>query len=270
MKKKLSLLFLLLPLIASCGHQEPVEPSDPIDPVDPSEPEEFVDYDDEFKTLEFDEKDYICEGGLFNEFFVEVNMGRYLSTDRTYLFAFNSSYAADVTFTVSIRAMSEADMVEIKNITDTSFEIECYRYGDFILYMENALGESVYRNIVHVRRAYKAEEVAEKLYLIDSFYVPEELSYYFGEYRLSFVDKNPLSGILVGSDEVESYAEIYFTATYSEYVEYYDCYQFNIKQDSENSIQTSTTLSYFLISRCCDEMILYYQNGLLAFLYPNL
>jgi len=255
MKKiKLLSLLLILPLIGGCGNQG-------------KQKDTSGDYYDitDYGAVQFNEKDYICINGHYGEFFTDINIGRKLANDSTYLFSYESSNTSDPSFDVIISNPNLATFAKVEG-SQTNFTIKTANaIGDFILKIEDARGELVYRNVVHVARSYTSDYMPQRLYNIDYFQSQRELVQYIGDWRLSFTDfKEGLVGVLTGGDDQEQNLSITFSATFKEYASFADGYNFEIKTIKSNA--NNTDITSFIITRCSDVLYMYTEEGLLAML----
>lgn len=220
----------------------------------------------DYGTIDFDEKDYICQGGSYGGFFLDVNVGRYLASGSEYEFIFRSSYSVDTSYTINI---SKPQLAEYQMITSDSFNlITKNATGDFILKIENAKGLLVYRNVIRVRKPYTPEEMGEALYNVDKYVTPSGYGGYLGDFRLSFTSANPIEGSLTGGDDYEQDIRITFSMTFDEYIPAYDAYGFVVTEISSSA--SYTKLTYINVARCLDSIYLYDSNGLLTILQAQL
>ena len=238
MKTKLLFIPLLaVGLLTGCNNQ--------------GDPNALADYG----TIQFDEADYICGEGSYGEFFLDINVGRCLANDSSYKFHFSSSYTLDKSYTISVSkgALAKYTVDETNN---EYFTIStAHGVGDFILKIENALGALVYRNVVHVRKAYAKEEMAKALFKIDKYETPKGYGTYLGQWRLSFISSNPMTGSFAGGDDQDANVSISFTTQYTSYSEYSDCYVYTVNTISSNT--QLTTLTEIAIARCLDSVYIY-------------
>ena len=218
----------------------------------------------DYPSIDFSEADYICTGGSYGGQFAEVNVGRYLADSTTYEFRYESSYSADPSYTIRIapEALATATTVDT-----TKFNIATNEHtGDFILKIENALGELVYRNVVHVRKAIPQEDMARMLYNSSNFKSMKDYERFYGSWRMSFTAQDPLTGAISGGDDLEQNVKITFTLKFEEMSDYYDTYIYTVNTVSTNATQTEITTIMF--ARCLDWVYVYEESGLLTMLRP--
>lgn len=242
MKTKLLFIpFLALGFLTGCNNQ--------------ANSGELVDYG----TIQFSEDDYISGNGSYGEFFLDINVGRYLANDTKYEFKFSSSYTVDKSYTISISKKGLASYTIDETDSDVFYITTSHGVGDFILKLENARGELVYRNVVHVRKAYAKEEMAKALFKVDRYDTPKGYGAYLGEWRLSFISSNPMTGSFAGGDDQDAGVSISFTTTYQDYSEYSDCYLYTVSTTSSNT--QLTVLKEIAIARCLDFIYVYAETS---------
>ena len=209
----------------------------------------------DYGTIQFDKEDYISEKGSYGGFFSEIYMSRSLANDSTYEFEYSSSYTVDKSFTVSI---SKPGLASFTLTGETTFDIKTtHGVGDFILTIKNAIGELVYRNVVHVRQSYEIEAVPKALFKVDVYKTSSDWGGYIGDWRLSFISSNPLTGSFAGGDDQDQGVSISFTAEYVQYVEWSDCYLFNVTTTKTNTEMTK--LTELAVARCLDVIYVYFD-----------
>lgn len=243
MKKKLAYL-LILPMLfvglSSCGNKGEV--------VYPEYPE-----------ITWDEKDYICNGSA-GGWFTEISVGRYLSVGRSFDFTFKTGNTRDKSFTVK---SSNPNVALPTNKGDKkNFILTCNGIGDTILTIEDADEMLVYRNIIRVRKAYSLSNIAEGLYKTDKFVSPAGWESWLGSYTVTFTEKNPITGIMKGTDDYEGQIVTHnFTLKYDMYYEPTDCYCYNV--DKFETTSSITTLTQIAITRALDTIYIYDGEGVL-------
>lgn len=218
----------------------------------------------DYPLINLKDEDRIISGGSYGGYFIEVNNERYLADNTTYQFIYQSSYYADPNFTVTVAPEA---LATVETVDMTKFNLITNEHtGDFLLKIENALGELVYRNVVHVRKAVPQDDVARMMVATDKFKSVKEIEVFTGSWRLSFTTESPLTGALNGGDELEQGVKISFTLTYVETDSYFDCYVYNVKTLETNASQTN--LTEIMIARCLDYVYVYDSNGILTMLRP--
>ena len=188
---------------------------------------------------------------------VELMTGTCIEPNYTY----SCSFSHDKTFNGEYTVRSDDRTIAQVNheAGTTSFTIKGITAGDAIIQAYTDENELVLQLVVHVRDRIPMNKIEKRLYEVDLFY-----GMFYG-YRLSFIEKDPLKGLVTGSDDFESTRAIF---SLGEGVEEripngtdFNTYKFKIKVDTENSV-TSRTYTDLYVSTTGDLIYMYYSNGI--------
>ncbi|MCR5309017.1 MAG: hypothetical protein K6E21_02790 [Bacilli bacterium] len=188
---------------------------------------------------------------------IELMTGTYIEPTYTY----NCSFSHDKTFTREYTVKSDDRTVaQVSHEEGTSsFTIKGITPGDAIIQAYTDENELVLQFVVHVRERIPMNKIAQRLYNVDVFY-----GMFYG-YKISFTEKNPLKGTLVGNDDFESTKAVF---TLGDGVEEkipngtdFNTYKFKIKLDTDNSVTTRSYTDMY-VSTTGDLIYMYYSNGI--------
>ena len=219
-----------------------VTPPDDIPPVPP------------IRTVTCEQFSRGTAGGSLTDFMV----GSWIEPNYTY----TCSFKHDKTFSGEYTVRSDdRTIAQVSHAAGTgSFTVKGITPGDAIITAVTDEGETVLQFVAHVRERLPIEKIPEHLYSTDVFY-----GLYYG-CRLSFLEKDPLKGVLTGSDDFETsmvnfklidgIEEKIFDGTD------FNTYKYRISVDTETSI-TNRTYTFLYVSTTGDKIFMYYSNGLI-------
>lgn len=188
---------------------------------------------------------------------IELMTGTFIEPNYTYSCSFSHTKTFDGKYTVRSDDRTVAQVTHEEN--STSFTIKGITAGDAIIQAYTAENELILQFVVHVRNRIPMNKIAQRLYNVDVFYGM------FYNYKISFIEKEPLKGNLIGSDDFESTNALF---TLDDGVEEkipngtdFNTYKFKIKVDTENSV-TSRSYTDMYVSTTGDLIYMYYTNGI--------
>ena len=199
-------------------------------------------------------------GGSLTDFLV----GSYIEPNYTY----DCSFSHEKTFSGEYTIKSDdRTIAQVTHVAGSSaFTIKGITPGDAIIQAVTEEDEVVLQFVVHVRKRVPMDKIAETLYNVDYY------SGMFYGYKLSFIEKDPLKGTLVGNDDFEStYANFNLIDGVEEKIGNgtdFNTYKFRISIDTEHS-QTSRTYTYLYVSTTGDKIYMYYTNGIVDIFSSN-
>jgi len=193
--------------------------------------------------------------GSYSGSLIEILTDRYLEVGQSYACAFTTSTNLNKTLTFK----SKYDTVATVSVGATagSFTINALKVGDTIVYAYDVEGTMCLRVLVQVRKAIALDKVASHLFNVDKW----ESTHILGTYTLTFVNENPLTGMMAGYDDMEQ-TSIVFDLIDGKALKMYDFnfYEFSFVLDMDQ-YQSQREYVCFRISATGDYILIYYSSG---------
>jgi hypothetical protein len=195
---------------------------------------------------------------------IELSTGAHIEPNYTYTCSFSHSHTFTGEYTVK---SDDRTIAQVTHAAGTNaFTVKGITPGDAIIQAYTDENELVLQMVVHVRKRIPMNQIGTRLKKVDVFYGM------FDNYRLTFLDVNPIKGVLKGADDFES-SKVNFKLVegteekMSEGIDF-NFYQFKISVDTETS-STTRTYTYMYVSTTGDLIYLYYTNGLVDIFTPE-
>lgn len=194
----------------------------------------------------------------------DLLVGSYIEPTCTYTCSFthNKTFSGEYKVTSDDRTIAQVSheagtgSFTVKGITPGDAIIQAVTVPDENTDQE---AEVILQFVVHVRKTIPMEKMAKTLYDNDVFY-----GMFYG-YKISFTEKDPLKGTLVGTDDFEdSFVNFKLIDGVKERIGNgtdFNTYKYRISVDTENS-STSRTYTYLYVSTTGDKIYMYYSNGI--------
>lgn len=230
-----------------------IKPEDGVISIDDIVIEDDDDYEDPIETKTCEEITRGSCGGSLTDLLV----GSYIEPNGSYTCSFSHSTTFSGEYTIK---SDDRSIAQVTHESGTNaFVVKGVTAGDAILQAVNEENEVVLQFVVHCRNRIPMNKIATKLFEVNKF---TGMAY---GYKLSFIEKEPLKGTLVGNDDFEN---SYVNFSLKEGVEErigngtdFNTYKFRISVDTENSV-TSRTYTYLYVATTGEKIYMYYSNGL--------
>ena len=201
-----------------------------------------------------------CEevsGGQCGGSLTDLLVGSYIEPNYSYTCSFTHSKTFSGEYTIK---SDDRTIAQVTHKAGTgSFTVKGITPGDAIIQAVTEENEIVLQFVVHVRNRIPMNKIAETLYNVDIF---TGMAY---GYKLSFIKKSPLTGVLSGNDDFESsYVNFKLIDGVEEKVSEsfdFNTYKFKISVDMESSATTRTYTDLY-VSTTGEKIFMYYSNGL--------
>ncbi len=198
------------------------------------------------------------EKGSIGGYLIDIATGSYLEVGCTFKCSYSTSLSDK---TVTIKS-SKTDVMEIKVIDQTNFNIVTKAPGDAILTIYDADGIVSYNKIIHVRTPYTPEEVMNAV----AYYDVYTSSGIYGNYRFVVTDVNKYftTAVISGAEKTATsdgksefdmeYEEVAEGGTFEGHFYRFTC-SVNNSQDED---YLGDDIKEVYISKCADRILVYY------------